>query len=68
MAKFILNRLFYSIFTILLVSVAVFVISHLSGDPVYLMVPPEAKVRGRREVTPCTWSRPPAPDPILELH
>ena len=44
MLRYIFNRLILTLFVLLMISVAVFVISHLSGDPVYLMVPPEAKV------------------------
>lgn len=44
MLRYIFNRLILSLFVLLMISVAVFSISHLSGDPVYLMVPPEAKI------------------------
>ena len=44
MFRFIFNRLIHALFVLLMISIAVFIISHLSGDPVYLMVPPEAKI------------------------
>lgn len=42
MAAYIVRRLFESIFIILGVSIIVFLIMHLSGDPVMLMLPPES--------------------------
>lgn len=42
MAAYIVRRLFESVFIILGVSIIVFLIMHLSGDPVMLMLPPES--------------------------
>ncbi len=43
MLTFIIRRLIYSVFVVLLVSLLVFSISHLSGDPAVLMAPAEAR-------------------------
>lgn len=47
MTRFILNRLYHSIFTLALVTIAVFLLGHLAGDPIALMVPPEARPEDR---------------------
>ena len=42
MLKYILKRLFYAFLTVLGVATVVFLLQHLSGDPVTLILPPEA--------------------------
>ncbi len=43
MASFLVRRLGYSVLVLLMVSVLIFLISRLSGDPAALMAPPEAR-------------------------
>ena len=43
MVKYILRRIFQACICLLGISVIVFLLSHLSGDPALLMAPPEAK-------------------------
>ncbi|MBW2093015.1 MAG: ABC transporter permease [Deltaproteobacteria bacterium] len=45
MKKYIFLRLIRAIFTVLGVSVIVFALTHVSGDPVALMLPPEASMK-----------------------
>ena len=42
MLKYILKRLFYAFLTVLGVATVVFLLQHLSGDPITLILPPEA--------------------------
>ncbi|MHB8619632.1 MAG: ABC transporter permease, partial [Chloroflexota bacterium] len=50
MAAFLLKRLAHAILVIVGVSLVVFVLSHLSGDPVSLLVSPDTPLSVRREI------------------
>jgi peptide/nickel transport system permease protein len=51
MVKYILRRLFYSIFVLFGVATIVFFITRLTGDPVAILLPADATVEQMREMT-----------------
>ena len=50
MFKYLLQRLFYAAVSVIAVSVAVFVLTHLIGDPVKVMLPLEASAEQRENM------------------
>ncbi len=50
MTGYILRRLFYAVISVIAVSVAVFVITHIIGDPVKVMLPLEATPEQREQM------------------
>ena len=48
MKRYILKRIFQSVICLIGVTMIIFFLTRLSGDPVLLMVPPEATKAGHR--------------------
>ena len=56
MRRFLLQRAIRALLTLAILSVVIFLLARATGDPLTLILPPEASAEDRANVSPILWS------------